>query len=150
MKWVLAVWFWKAPCLCFLMSVIPYSTWLLRMCLCEGKFSVMSPEKHCCHFLSQDQSHHFLSLSQHPTLCVYASFISCFFSHQDSKKTLKRTRKFLFDGVEVSVTTSKVISDDEKKDEEMRFLRQVSRSRFSFSFFISEVFQNRKTNPSAI
>ncbi|XP_043925039.1 serine/threonine-protein kinase 10 [Protopterus annectens] len=39
-------------------------------------------------------------------------------------KTLKRTRKFVVDGVEVSVTTSKVISDDEKKDEEMRFLRR--------------------------
>lgn len=47
---------------------------------------------------------------------------------QDSrmhKKTLKRTRKFVVDGVEVSVTTSKIISEDEKKDEEMRFLRQV-------------------------
>ncbi|KAJ7399435.1 Serine/threonine-protein kinase 10 [Pitangus sulphuratus] len=46
---------------------------------------------------------------------------------QDSrmhKKTLKRTRKFVVDGVEVSVTTSKIISEDEKKDEEMRFLRQ--------------------------
>ncbi|KAF2979514.1 hypothetical protein EK904_011737 [Melospiza melodia maxima] len=41
------------------------------------------------------------------------------------KKTLKRTRKFVVDGVEVSVTTSKIISEDEKKDEEMRFLRQV-------------------------
>uniref|UniRef100_A0A6Q2XG27 non-specific serine/threonine protein kinase n=1 Tax=Esox lucius TaxID=8010 RepID=A0A6Q2XG27_ESOLU len=41
-----------------------------------------------------------------------------------SKKTLKRTRKFVIDGVEVSVTTSKIISDDEKKDEEMRFLRR--------------------------
>ncbi|KAI4878568.1 hypothetical protein NFI96_010207 [Prochilodus magdalenae] len=40
--------------------------------------------------------------------------------------TLKRTRKFVVDGVEVSVTTSKIISDDDKKDEEMRFLRQVS------------------------
>lgn len=29
------------------------------------------------------------------------------------------------DGVEVSVTTSKIISEDEKKDEEMRFLRQA-------------------------
>lgn len=38
-------------------------------------------------------------------------------------KTLKRTRKFVVDGVEVSITTSKIISDDEKKDEEMRFLR---------------------------
>lgn len=27
--------------------------------------------------------------------------------------------------MEVSVTTSKIISEDEKKDEEMRFLRQV-------------------------
>ncbi|KAL0994758.1 hypothetical protein UPYG_G00126800 [Umbra pygmaea] len=41
-----------------------------------------------------------------------------------SKKTLKRTRKFVVDGVEVSVTTSKIIGDDEKKDEEMRFLRR--------------------------
>uniref|UniRef100_A0A8C4H4Q0 non-specific serine/threonine protein kinase n=1 Tax=Dicentrarchus labrax TaxID=13489 RepID=A0A8C4H4Q0_DICLA len=39
-------------------------------------------------------------------------------------KTLKRTRKFVIDGVEVSVTTSKIIRDDEKKDEEMRFLRR--------------------------
>ncbi|XP_033955009.1 serine/threonine-protein kinase 10 [Pseudochaenichthys georgianus] len=41
-----------------------------------------------------------------------------------SSKTLKRTRKFIIDGVEVSVTTSKIIKDDEKKDEEMRFLRR--------------------------
>ncbi|TDH05090.1 hypothetical protein EPR50_G00139880 [Perca flavescens] len=41
-----------------------------------------------------------------------------------SSKTLKRTRKFIIDGVEVSVTTSRIISDDEKKDEEMRFLRR--------------------------
>ncbi|XP_047412956.1 serine/threonine-protein kinase 10 isoform X2 [Sciurus carolinensis] len=39
-------------------------------------------------------------------------------------RTLKRTRKFVVDGVEVSITTSKIISDDEKKDEEMRFLRR--------------------------
>uniref|UniRef100_A0A673ZZY6 non-specific serine/threonine protein kinase n=1 Tax=Salmo trutta TaxID=8032 RepID=A0A673ZZY6_SALTR len=39
-------------------------------------------------------------------------------------KTLKRTRKFVIDGLEVSVTTSKIIGDDEKKDEEMRFLRR--------------------------
>uniref|UniRef100_A0A8C6MKN3 non-specific serine/threonine protein kinase n=1 Tax=Nothobranchius furzeri TaxID=105023 RepID=A0A8C6MKN3_NOTFU len=39
-------------------------------------------------------------------------------------RTLKRTRKFVVDGVEVSVTTSKIIRDDEKKDEEMRFLRR--------------------------
>uniref|UniRef100_A0A8C7ZSR9 non-specific serine/threonine protein kinase n=1 Tax=Oryzias sinensis TaxID=183150 RepID=A0A8C7ZSR9_9TELE len=41
-----------------------------------------------------------------------------------SNKTLKRTRKFVVDGVEVSVTTSKVIREDEKKEEEMRFLRR--------------------------
>uniref|UniRef100_A0A8B9KKE5 non-specific serine/threonine protein kinase n=1 Tax=Astyanax mexicanus TaxID=7994 RepID=A0A8B9KKE5_ASTMX len=41
-----------------------------------------------------------------------------------SRRTLKRTRKFLVDGVEVSVTTAKIISDDDKKDEEMRFLRR--------------------------
>uniref|UniRef100_A0A3Q2ZID0 non-specific serine/threonine protein kinase n=1 Tax=Hippocampus comes TaxID=109280 RepID=A0A3Q2ZID0_HIPCM len=41
-----------------------------------------------------------------------------------SRKTLRRTRKFVIDGVEVSVTTSKIIRDDEKKNEEMRFLRR--------------------------
>lgn len=41
-----------------------------------------------------------------------------------ARRTLKRTRRFLVDGVEVSVTTSKIISDDDKKDEEMRFLRR--------------------------
>ncbi|XP_005992559.1 serine/threonine-protein kinase 10 [Latimeria chalumnae] len=48
-------------------------------------------------------------------------------SLRDSKmhnKTLKRTRKFVVDGIEVSVTTSKIVGDDEKKDEEMRFLRR--------------------------
>uniref|UniRef100_A0A8D0AR89 non-specific serine/threonine protein kinase n=1 Tax=Sander lucioperca TaxID=283035 RepID=A0A8D0AR89_SANLU len=44
--------------------------------------------------------------------------------HEAKLKTLKRTRKFIIDGVEVSVTTSKIIRDDEKKDEEMRFLRR--------------------------
>ncbi|KAG2455641.1 STK10 kinase, partial [Polypterus senegalus] len=42
-------------------------------------------------------------------------------------KTLKRTRRFVVDGVEVSVTTSKIIGDDDKKDEEMRFLRQAKK-----------------------
>ncbi|XP_066502041.1 serine/threonine-protein kinase 10 [Hoplias malabaricus] len=41
-----------------------------------------------------------------------------------ARGTLKRTRKFVVDGVEVSVTTSKIISEDDKKDEEMRFLRR--------------------------
>ncbi|XP_014836207.1 PREDICTED: STE20-like serine/threonine-protein kinase isoform X2 [Poecilia mexicana] len=40
------------------------------------------------------------------------------------KKTLKKTRKFLVDGVEVSVTTSKIVTDNDSKSEEMRFLRR--------------------------
>uniref|UniRef100_A0A673HXX6 non-specific serine/threonine protein kinase n=1 Tax=Sinocyclocheilus rhinocerous TaxID=307959 RepID=A0A673HXX6_9TELE len=55
-----------------------------------------------------------LNLSTQNQLCVVAR----------DRKTLKRTRKFLVDGVELSVTTSKIITDDEKKDEEMRFLRR--------------------------
>ncbi|KAF7668373.1 hypothetical protein LDENG_00016930 [Lucifuga dentata] len=48
-------------------------------------------------------------------------------SVQDSKrqkKTLKKTRKFMVDGVEVSVTTSKIVTDNDTKSEEMRFLRR--------------------------
>lgn len=56
------------------------------------------------------------------------SITSCLLQNFSSK-TLKRTRKFVIDGVEVSVTTSKIISDDEKKDEEMRFLRLVAKTR---------------------
>ncbi|XP_027012146.1 STE20-like kinase b [Tachysurus fulvidraco] len=40
------------------------------------------------------------------------------------KKTLKKTRKFIIDGVEVSVTTSKIVTDNDTKNEEMRFLRR--------------------------
>ncbi|KAM5271228.1 STE20-like serine/threonine-protein kinase isoform 2-T2 [Ctenodactylus gundi] len=40
------------------------------------------------------------------------------------KKTLKKTRKFIVDGVEVSVTTSKIITDSDSKSEELRFLRR--------------------------
>uniref|UniRef100_A0A6I8PYL6 non-specific serine/threonine protein kinase n=1 Tax=Xenopus tropicalis TaxID=8364 RepID=A0A6I8PYL6_XENTR len=40
------------------------------------------------------------------------------------KKTLKKTRKFIVDGVEVSVTTSKIVTDNDSKSEEMRFLRR--------------------------
>lgn len=40
------------------------------------------------------------------------------------KKTLKKTRKFIVDGVEVSVTTSKIVSDSDSKTEELRFLRR--------------------------
>lgn len=39
------------------------------------------------------------------------------------KKTLKKTRKFIVDGVEVSVTTSKIVTDSDSKTEELRFLR---------------------------
>uniref|UniRef100_A0A8C2EIZ8 non-specific serine/threonine protein kinase n=1 Tax=Cyprinus carpio TaxID=7962 RepID=A0A8C2EIZ8_CYPCA len=45
-------------------------------------------------------------------------------SQQRQKKTLKKTRKFIVDGVEVSVTTSKIITDNDTKSEEMRFLRR--------------------------
>ncbi|KAG7492804.1 hypothetical protein MATL_G00018520 [Megalops atlanticus] len=40
------------------------------------------------------------------------------------KKTLKKTRKFMVDGVEVSVTTSKIVTDNDTKSEERRFLRR--------------------------
>ncbi|XP_018424567.1 PREDICTED: STE20-like serine/threonine-protein kinase [Nanorana parkeri] len=40
------------------------------------------------------------------------------------KKTLKKTRKFMVDGVEVSVTTSKIVTDNDSKSEELRFLRR--------------------------
>ncbi|XP_057198950.1 STE20-like serine/threonine-protein kinase isoform X3 [Triplophysa rosa] len=40
------------------------------------------------------------------------------------KKTLKKTRKFVVDGVEVSVTTSKIVTDNDTKSEELRFLRR--------------------------
>ncbi|XP_072342097.1 STE20-like serine/threonine-protein kinase [Scyliorhinus torazame] len=40
------------------------------------------------------------------------------------RKTLKKTRKFVVDGVEVSVTTSKVVSEDDKKDQDMRSARR--------------------------
>ncbi|KAH0623776.1 hypothetical protein JD844_006894 [Phrynosoma platyrhinos] len=40
------------------------------------------------------------------------------------KKTLKKTRKFVVDGVEVSVTTSKIVTDSDSKSEELRYLRR--------------------------
>uniref|UniRef100_A0A8C2HPU8 non-specific serine/threonine protein kinase n=1 Tax=Cyprinus carpio TaxID=7962 RepID=A0A8C2HPU8_CYPCA len=73
-------------------------------------------------------THLFYSLKScyhtHNSLISSLPIFSHLFFHQDNKKTLKRTRKFLVDGVELSVTTSKIITDDEKKDEEMRFLRR--------------------------
>uniref|UniRef100_A0A671XFM9 non-specific serine/threonine protein kinase n=1 Tax=Sparus aurata TaxID=8175 RepID=A0A671XFM9_SPAAU len=63
-----------------------------------------------------------VSPQQQPDPCM--NMISVFLIENGFTKTLKRTRKFVVDGVEVSVTTSKIIRDDEKKDEEMRFLRR--------------------------
>ncbi|XP_069095554.1 STE20-like serine/threonine-protein kinase isoform X1 [Pleurodeles waltl] len=40
------------------------------------------------------------------------------------KKTLKKTRRFIVDGVEVSVTTSKIVTDNDSRSEEMRDLRR--------------------------
>lgn len=43
---------------------------------------------------------------------------------RQQKKTLKKTRKFMVDGVEVRVTTSKIVTDNDKSNEEMRYLRR--------------------------
>uniref|UniRef100_A0A8C1NK33 non-specific serine/threonine protein kinase n=1 Tax=Cyprinus carpio TaxID=7962 RepID=A0A8C1NK33_CYPCA len=54
-------------------------------------------------------------------------FIKLYSIPQDTKrqkKTLKKTRKFMVDGVEVSVTTSKMVTDNDTKSEELRFLRR--------------------------
>uniref|UniRef100_A0A671VV48 non-specific serine/threonine protein kinase n=1 Tax=Sparus aurata TaxID=8175 RepID=A0A671VV48_SPAAU len=62
-----------------------------------------------------------------PNIAADTSINSCFFFSQDTKrqkKTLKKTRKFMVDGVEVSVTTSKIVTDNDTKNEEMRFLRR--------------------------
>ncbi|XP_078284844.1 STE20-like serine/threonine-protein kinase [Rhinoraja longicauda] len=40
------------------------------------------------------------------------------------RMTLKKTRKFVVDGVEVSVTTSKVVCKDDKKDQDIRSARR--------------------------
>uniref|UniRef100_A0A9J8BZH7 non-specific serine/threonine protein kinase n=1 Tax=Cyprinus carpio carpio TaxID=630221 RepID=A0A9J8BZH7_CYPCA len=53
--------------------------------------------------------------------CLVAISIS---DNKMQKKTLKKTRKFIVDGVEVSVTTSKILTDNDTKSEEMRFLRR--------------------------
>uniref|UniRef100_A0A673MSY4 non-specific serine/threonine protein kinase n=1 Tax=Sinocyclocheilus rhinocerous TaxID=307959 RepID=A0A673MSY4_9TELE len=45
-------------------------------------------------------------------------------SIQRQKKTMKKTRKFMVDGVEVSVTTSKIVTDNDTMSEELRFLRR--------------------------
>ncbi|KTG04470.1 hypothetical protein cypCar_00010712 [Cyprinus carpio] len=41
-----------------------------------------------------------------------------------SRQTVKRTRKFMVDGREVSVTTSKVVNEGDKKEQQMRYNRR--------------------------
>lgn len=84
-------------------------------------------------FLSKTKEGSSISLQvRHPLLryeCVIiVREIPEFFSvtlkeSKRQKKTLKKTRKFMVDGVEVSVTTSKIVTDNDAKNEEMRFLR---------------------------
>uniref|UniRef100_A0A8C2Z789 non-specific serine/threonine protein kinase n=1 Tax=Cyclopterus lumpus TaxID=8103 RepID=A0A8C2Z789_CYCLU len=62
---------------------------------------------------------------EEPDTPVVCSFIGvCILQSKRQKKTLKKTRKFMVDGVEVSVTTSKIVTDSDTKSEEMRFLRR--------------------------
>ncbi|KAI1882553.1 hypothetical protein AGOR_G00251930 [Albula goreensis] len=42
----------------------------------------------------------------------------------NNRKTVKKTRKFMVDGREMSVTTSKVISDSDSKDQQLRSIRR--------------------------
>uniref|UniRef100_A0A674NEV1 non-specific serine/threonine protein kinase n=1 Tax=Takifugu rubripes TaxID=31033 RepID=A0A674NEV1_TAKRU len=60
---------------------------------------------------------------EEPDTPVVHGFIGVLESKRQ-KKTLKKTRKFMVDGVEVSVTTSKIVTDNDAKNEEMRFLRR--------------------------
>uniref|UniRef100_A0A4W6EML5 non-specific serine/threonine protein kinase n=1 Tax=Lates calcarifer TaxID=8187 RepID=A0A4W6EML5_LATCA len=75
---------------------------------------------------SMDMSIHKGNISMSARVSQHKAYLSLTgrFHRRNIYKTLKRTRKFVIDGVEVSVTTSKIIRDDEKKDEEMRFLRR--------------------------
>lgn len=84
-------------------------------------------------FLSKTKEGSSISLQVHHTLLHYERVIiareipwNVFVMLKESKrqkKTLKKTRKFMVDGVEVSVTTSKIVTDNDAKNEEMRFLR---------------------------
>lgn len=60
------------------------------------------------------------AIISHVALNIASSYIQETKRH---KKTLKKTRKFIVDGVEVSVTTSKIVTDNDSKSEELRFLR---------------------------
>lgn len=70
-------------------------------------------------------SHSLLLYVFNPALIISPSETSLVFWQESKrqKKTLKKTRKFMVDGVEVSVTTSKIVTDNDAKSEEMRFLR---------------------------
>jgi len=59
----------------------------------------------------------------HRGLLGHVFFFLFFQDNKRQKKTMKKTRRFMVDGVEVSVTTSKIITDNDTKNEEMRFLR---------------------------
>uniref|UniRef100_A0A8C2EHW3 non-specific serine/threonine protein kinase n=1 Tax=Cyprinus carpio TaxID=7962 RepID=A0A8C2EHW3_CYPCA len=70
-------------------------------------------------FISKSKEPGTISQQVRNTFCHYTSL-----DKKRQKKTLKKTRKFIVDGVEVSVTTSKIITDNDTKSEEMRFLRR--------------------------
>uniref|UniRef100_A0A671WIL3 non-specific serine/threonine protein kinase n=1 Tax=Sparus aurata TaxID=8175 RepID=A0A671WIL3_SPAAU len=65
-----------------------------------------------------------LSISSFLSKSKEGGSVSMQVSIKRQKKTLKKTRKFMVDGVEVSVTTSKIVTDNDTKSEEMRFLRR--------------------------
>lgn len=79
----------------------------------------------------------YVQLQEESFLCYLSA------SQNFSNKTLKRTRKFVVEGVEVSVTTSKIISDDEKKDEEMRFLRYVADYTLTHYVILRNMFEQK-------
>uniref|UniRef100_A0A8C5HTU9 non-specific serine/threonine protein kinase n=1 Tax=Gouania willdenowi TaxID=441366 RepID=A0A8C5HTU9_GOUWI len=84
----------------------------LRELIAEAKAEVTEEiEEHKEEEEEEDADTHLVSVSSSQEL-------------RRQKKTLKKTRKFMVDGVEVSVTTSKIITDNDTKDEEMRFLRR--------------------------
>uniref|UniRef100_A0A8D3CGD1 non-specific serine/threonine protein kinase n=1 Tax=Scophthalmus maximus TaxID=52904 RepID=A0A8D3CGD1_SCOMX len=74
--------------------------------------------KHTAHVIC------FIYCIYYDTRAELIMYINFFQDTKRQKKTLKKTRKFMVDGVEVSVTTSKIITDNDTKNEEMRFLRR--------------------------
>uniref|UniRef100_A0A8C5HQK2 non-specific serine/threonine protein kinase n=1 Tax=Gouania willdenowi TaxID=441366 RepID=A0A8C5HQK2_GOUWI len=93
----------------------------LRELIAEAKAEVTEEiEEHKEEEEEEDADTHLTRLSLQ--LCIL--LVSSSQELRRQKKTLKKTRKFMVDGVEVSVTTSKIITDNDTKDEEMRFLRR--------------------------